>query len=148
MKALALRHGDLVLDSGRCVTVSGRDKLIQDLSLWLRERISVGPTTPTFGSRLIDMVGSSYTDETLTDIETEILRILSLYQAYQLNRIKASYENGEPIRYLAHEVLDEVREVRTRALADRIIADVTIITLGGVEIPLTVMVSESEVSVG
>lgn len=128
--------------------VSGRAKLLQDMSLWLRERFAVGPTTPAFGSRLIDMVGSSNTEEMLTDVETEILRVLSLYQAYQLNRIKTAQENGEPIRYTAHEILDEVRSIRTRALADRIIADVTIVTLGGVEVPVTVVVTESEVSVG
>lgn len=148
MQSLALAHGDLVVSSGRCAMVTGRDKLLQDLSLWLRERLGVGYTTPVFGSRLPDMVGSVATEETEADIQSEVTRILSLYQTYQYNMIKAAQENGVPIQYSKNEILDEIRNIKTRMLSDRVIVDVTIATLSGIEVTFPVSITESEVLVG
>ncbi len=52
--------GDIQLGVGqRLDFVYGKNKLLQDLSLWLMEPLGTGFTTPNFGSRLDSMSGSA-----------------------------------------------------------------------------------------
>jgi hypothetical protein len=51
--SLRVEGGDLVVGNKRALeVVTGKEKLFQDLKLWLLERVGTDPSTPTFGSRL------------------------------------------------------------------------------------------------
>lgn len=145
MKSIRIKDGDLVIGPGRRLDVTtGRGKLLQDLRLWLLEPLGVGFTTPNFGSILGDMVGSIDIDDVAVDVEEEVRRILTLYQASQLERIRAAQDAGRLVNFSRREVLDRIDKVEATVIGDRVQVTAHIRTATGEEIALNASVSAIE----
>lgn len=143
MKSLRIQNGDVVLGAGnRAAFVTGKDKLIQDLKLWLMEPLGIGWLTPNFGSTLSELIGEGTADELADDIADEIRRILGLYQQWQIQRISEARTGGTLGYFAKSEILDTVESVETVADGDSVRARITITTLGRDE-PLSVDVAVS-----
>lgn len=119
--SLKLRNGDLALGTGRYASVSGSDKLVQDLRNHILERMGNDDMHPDFGS-LIDggitpegrvkegLIGGVNDEFTLLQIEVEIRRIIREHQARQLERAKddrlvygkATFNRGEVLIALSN----------------------------------------------
>lgn len=84
--SLLLKSGDLVVSGSTCSIVSGKEKLTQDLSLWLLERFGADRMHPTFGSTLQNYIGNVINSATQANVYNEVLRVLTNYQSmiYQL----------------------------------------------------------------
>src|SRR4051794_15034156 len=98
-KSLKLVAGDLSSGPGRTFeVVSGRDKLLQDLSLHILERVGSDSATPTFGSRLdggiIDgqvvpsYIGGVIDITVLQAVRQEVANVIQRYQQYQLQVLR------------------------------------------------------------
>jgi hypothetical protein len=98
-KSLQLLNGDLVVSSGRNFNiVQGRNKLAQDLVLWIQERVGTDPSNPTLGTSLDggvingisqeSLIGFPYTPATLQKIQQELASLFSQYQQRQLDKIR------------------------------------------------------------
>lgn len=96
--SLKVSHGDLVLSQASLSTVSGSDKLAQDLRAFILERMGTDDLHPEFGS-LLDggirngeyvegVIGQSNDALSLALVQREIRRIVSDYQARQLTRAR------------------------------------------------------------
>lgn len=148
-KSFALVNGDLALGPGRAFQlVSGKAKLLQDLKLWILERIGTDPATPTFGSRLDggiedgnrdpSYIGQIITTETLMGIRGEVIRLIQNYQAMQYEKIRA-----ETIAYVGQttldndEVIDSIDKITTSVFGSTIVVQVGINLLSGDVIKLT-----------
>jgi hypothetical protein len=107
----------------------------------LKERFGIGPTTPSFGSRLPDMVGRSSPEEYQVEVEAEISRLLTLYQEHQLAIITSALNNGEPIPYSRHDILDEVNTIESRVDGDRLVVSVVVSTAARRALSLEVQVN-------
>ena len=93
-----MSHGDLVLSQASLSTVSGSDKLAQDLRAFILERMGTDDLHPEFGS-LLDggirngeyvegVIGQSNDALSLALVQREIRRIVADYQARQLTRAR------------------------------------------------------------
>jgi hypothetical protein len=148
-KSLTFFNGDLVIGSGRAFeTVEGRDKLIQDLKLWILERIGTDPSTPTFGSRLDggfengrqlpSYIGQIISDEVLGSIRNEIIVLIQRYQAMQYQKMRS-----ETIQYLGKntlaqgEVVESINSVNVTSTGSIVVVQVIITTLQGNQLKLT-----------
>jgi hypothetical protein len=152
-KSLALRNGDLQVGSGRAYeTVTGREKLRQDLSLWLLERIGTDPMTPTYGSRLdgglIDgreipsYIGQLGTTQNLNLIRMEILDLLTSYQNMQLDKVRREtllYRGRNTLE--ADEVIDSIDSVEVTQVGTTILARIILTTLGETSLKLTLPIA-------
>jgi hypothetical protein len=151
-KSLAIINGDLQVGSGRAFAlVSGKRKLMQDLRLWVLERIGIDPLLPSFGNALDggsingetyeSMIGNVLTQELLNEIRIEILDLVSRYQSMQFNKMQdeALLFNGNNTLD-ADEVIDEILDVKVVAVGTTILVQVVIQTLGGSTLKLTVPV--------
>jgi phage baseplate assembly protein W len=119
MRGLRLADGDLLLsDAGRCEVVTGQAKLIQTLSLWLREPLGAGFVTVNFGTRLDDMVGEIGDDAALAEAADEVRRVLRLYQADQFEAVKEAQEEGQLFRFTRDEILDSIGDVRASWISE------------------------------
>lgn len=152
-KSFALVNGDLAIGPGRAFQlVSGKDKLLQDLQLWILERIGTDPATPTYGSRLdggmengqIDpsYIGMIISNITLQGIRSEVIRLIQNYQAMQYQKIRA-----ETIAYVGQttldndEVIDGINTITTQAFGSTVVVQVSINLLSGDVIKLTLPVT-------
>lgn len=153
-KSLQLSNGDLILGAGRSLgLVSGKDKLLQDLSLWVLERIGVDPATPSYGN-LLDggivndteipgFIGEIVGQNILNEIRNEVLDILQRYQAMQYEKIRR-----ETLAYIGLNTLDEdevlqnINSVKVTSVGTTVLVQVIITTLAGSNVKLTIPIAE------
>lgn len=139
MKAFQLIDGDIALGPGnRATLVYGRDKLLQELKLWLQEPFGVGYTTPNFGSRLSSLIGEDSPDLLASEVEDEIRRVLSNFQAWQIERLHIAKLRGETMLFSKREILNSVEDVSVQVVRDKIVVSVRISTLSDYEEDITI----------
>jgi|SRR6476646_8405571 len=101
-QSFALQNGDLVVTSGRAFqTVKNRDKLAQDLRLWILQQFGSDPASPEYGSHLSEYIGSFMSQGVINQVQAEILRVLQQYQQMQLDNMQ-----NETINYAGNTTLD------------------------------------------
>jgi hypothetical protein len=148
LRSLRVKDGDIALDSShRASFVVGDRKLLQDLALWLMEPLGVGLTTPDFGSQLWDLIGSVNPSARAAEVEAEVSRILSLYQATQFARIKSARDNGTLYLFAPSEILNKIESVVATPVDDRVDVSVKIQTASGGQMTIPLTVSPEGVSV-
>ncbi len=135
--------GDLVVGARRSFdTVSGKDKLFQDLKLWILERVGTDPLTPTYGSRLdggvIDgqevpsHIGQLATQERRAEIQEEIASLLTRYQQEQLDKMRREMVLFSGKHTLKDtEILYSVESITTALVNTTILVRVICNTLAG-----------------
>ena len=149
-KSFQIVNGDLALGERRSyAVVSGKQKLLQDLKLWVLERIGTDPSTPTYGSRLdggiIDgqeipsYIGEVMTAANIAGIRTELINLITAFQQVQYEKIRTEtlMFNGKNTLEEG-EVLDTIDSVDVRAVGDRVLAQVRITSLAGESFKLTI----------
>lgn len=148
--SLNIMGGDLSLGGpGGLSTVTGGEKLIQDLKCWLLEAIGTDPLHPDYGSKLDGggapgspqqwgMIGSEIDSTSLMMVEAEVRRILNQYQQQQVNRIQIEQTlyNGKNT-YVMGEILYSIDSVTASRFKDTIIVNANIRTANGQSLSLT-----------
>lgn len=95
MYDMKIANGDLVLEAGGSVaTVSGAERIKQDLACWLMEPLGTDPAYRKFGSKIHDFIGTPLWDATVSDIRTEVARIVNNYAAYQNGEYQKAVASG------------------------------------------------------
>jgi hypothetical protein len=101
--SIQVANGDLVATAGQLSTVSDSAKLLQDLTLWILTKMGSDPYNPAYGS-LIDggtqmnginvpsPIGTTTWSIAQSQIQTDITRIITLYQAQQAARIASDLQ--------------------------------------------------------
>ena len=101
-QSFQLQNGDLVVTSGRAFqVVKNKDKLLQDLKLWILEQFGTDPNTPEYGSLLDSYIGMPMSQGAINQVQAEILRVLQQYQAMQLDNMQ-----NDTILYAGSTTLD------------------------------------------
>ena len=148
MKAIQVSNGDIVLDSGgRLQFVVGTNKLVQDLALWLEEQYGIGFTTPNFGSMLYSMIGGAITSNTLSQVQAEIQRVLSLYSAQQLQQLQNLQQSSQLSYYNKSEIIQSVGDIVVLQGTGFINATVSISTLNNQQFNLNLLVTPNGIQV-
>lgn len=146
-------NGDLAIGAGRNFeVVSGRAKLLQDLRLWVLERIGTDSATPTYGSRLDGgiineqeiptFIGRFINDQVAADIRAEVVSLVQRYQQGQFEKVR-----NETILYTgkntldADELIQSLDNVRVKADGTTIIVSVDITTMANNTVTLTLPVT-------
>jgi hypothetical protein len=145
-----IRNGDLSFAGpGGFATVSGQNKLIQDLRNWLLEPRGSDPMHQEYGSTLDggtladgtivpSPIGGTFTRYELLTIENEIRRILSAYQTMQAARIRRdNLKFGGKNTFSTGEILRSVDEVKVTQVGDTAVVNVRITTGNGDNISFT-----------
>lgn len=130
-QSFQLQNGDLVVTSGRAFqVVKNRDKLIQDLKLWILEHYGEDPSTPDYGSTLDTYIGSPMSQGVINQIQSEVLRVLQQYQAMQLDNMQ-----NDTILYAGSTTLDpseviaSINGLTVQAVGSILLITVSITTL-------------------
>lgn len=152
--SLRVENGDLVVGSKRALeVVTGKEKLFQDLKLWILERLGTDPATPLYGSILdggvIDgqyvdsFIGQVINHENLLAIKAEVLNILQQYQQMQLAKMKKElleYNNRHTLD--ENEILHTINSVILTTMGSTVLVKVSCTTLKkvtfNITLPLTI----------
>lgn len=125
-RSFKIVEGDLALSGSTLTTVSGVEKLIQDVDTWLKENFRVDRFHPQYGSVLDSMIGEVLDDTTEHRVQIEVLRVLSNYQQLQLQRVQKS-----PDFFSADELLDSINEVEVAVNYDSVQVNISMTTGSG-----------------
>jgi len=147
MKTITVSNGDIQLNSGKIQFSVGSDKLIQDLSLWLKEPIGTGYTTPNFGSTLTSMIGGSQSGSTVSMVTHEIIRVLQLYQGQQIIYLQNAQNSAQLSNWNKSEIIQSVTSVDVSISNTTVLASVTVITLSNSTINLNLAIDSNGVNV-
>jgi phage baseplate assembly protein W len=142
-QSFALQNGDLVVTSGRAFqVVKNKDKLAQDLRLWILQQFGSDPSSPEYGSHLQEYVGGLMTQGTINQVQAEILRVLQQYQSMQLDNMQ-----NETINYAGSttldpsEVLVSVDGLTVQQAGSILLVSVLISTLDQTQTPLSIPIT-------
>lgn len=150
-KSLKIDKGDLSIGAGRAFeTVSGSEKLGQDLKLWFLERIGTDPSTPNYGSKLdggsingypIDsFIGQLSSEERLSEVRAEIANQLLMFQTDQLAKMKREATQFGQTTITADELLQRVHSIDVAQVGVTIIARIIVFTMADTSLKLTLPV--------
>ena len=151
MKTLTVQNGDLQLDSsGRLTFQTGANKLIQDLALWLEEPIGTGYTTPNFGSLLPGFIGQNFTHYLSARIQSETLRVLTLYQQNQISALKNAQNLSQLGNWNKSEIINSIDNITVypnSSLPTIINVAVDITTLANTSLSINLFVTSNGIQV-
>lgn len=147
MKTLVVRNGDIQVNSGKLLFAKGTTKLVEDITRWLQEPLGTGWTTPGFGSTLYAMIGTPQTAASTNMVSTEILRVLQLYQGQQILDLRAAQNSAQLAYYSQDEVIQKVQDITVELGFNSILANVSIETLAGNLVNLSVSIGNNGVTV-
>ncbi len=151
MKTLTVHNGDVQLDSsGRLLFQTGANKLIQDLSLWLEEPLGTGFTTPNFGSILPDLIGQNFTPYLSAQIQSETLRIFTLYQQNQIASLKNAQNLSQLGNWNKSEIINSIDNINVypnSSLPTIINVSVNITTLSNLNLTINLFVTSNGIQV-
>jgi hypothetical protein len=144
--SLNIRNGDLNLGGPKGVaTVTGVEKLLQDLRQRLLEPVGTDPMNPDFGSSLdggisvdgveiITNIGGQFTGETKANIEAEILRCLQAHQQMQAARIRQQQDRyGGKTFFTEREILYRIDSIDSQQMVDTLVVKVVMTTAAGTQ---------------
>ena len=146
--SLQLRKGDLVIGGTSFGTVTGQQKLVQDLRCAILERMGTDEDHPWFGS-LIDggrlngveqssLIASDDWGAAILSIEAEIRRIVDDYQKRQIVRTERDRTSYGTPTLTPGELLMGIAEMQFFQAQDNLLCRVTLIT--GADAQVTVNV--------
>jgi len=147
MKTITVSGGDIQLSGGKLQFVVGSNKLVQDLTLWLQEPIGTGYTTPGFGSSLLSMIGGSQSKSTTSKIQSEIARVLQLYQGQQTISLQNAQNSAQLSYWNKSEIIQSINTITVSVQNSSISANVDITTLAGSNINLNISIDNNGVNV-
>lgn len=114
---------DIALKGSHVGLVYGRDKLLQDLTLWLTERYRSDRFHSNYGSILDGFIGEVMDPMTASEVEAEVHRVLQNYQMVQYRRMQ-----DDPTSLSPEEVLVEVENVNAKVDFDSVVVVISIVT--------------------
>jgi phage baseplate assembly protein W len=153
VKSIQVQNGDISVNSGSLQFISGSQKLAQQLVLWLEEPmvgtppVGIGYTTPSFGSVLSSYIGQADSSAMQTQVKTEILRILGLYQQNQYLQLQSAQTTASLSYWNKTEIIQQVLSVNVSQTNFTIIADVSIQTLANTTLAITIGVNQNGITV-
>ena len=148
MKTLQVKNGDLALDTGgRLQFVIGSNKLVQDISLWLQEDFGIGFTTPNFGSILQGLIGSGITSSSVSTVQAEVSRVISLYRAQQIQTLQAIQQSSQLSNYNTSEIIQSVSDITVAQGTGFISVLVSLTTLTGSSVALNLLLTPNGIQV-
>lgn len=142
-KSLSIATGDLSVTGRHYDTVTGKDKLIQDLRCALIEQVGTDPATPEFGSQFEtdDYLGQVFSETLADQARIDVMTIIQSYQQAQLTKIQQEtvQYNGKNT-FDADEVIETIDSIDSVFSGDTLVIRVLLTTIGGTEVKIDVPV--------
>ena len=131
MKTFQIQSGDFVVGPGGYAMVSGPRKVLQDLSVLVREPFGIDRFHPQWGGVLDEFVGQEVTTTSRALVVGEIERLFQNYMVMQSRQISADMTMRRKPRFGPGEIIETVEGIKVQQAFDRLNIKVTIRTVSG-----------------
>lgn len=142
MKTLKITAtGDLEVADGRFQTITGSEKIVQDLGLALKEPFGDDRFHPRWGSLMPSYIGDPITPTLPVTLQAEVNRVVGNYIQLQQILLNEDARLGNRPRLNASGIVASIDGVFVQQIADKIYLRVTLTTLGGNQVSLSTTVA-------
>lgn len=125
MYTIKFKDGDWDFTNNRSGNViTGKEKLVQQLSLWIDESLGIDRFHPEYGCNLQNLVGSINSQETIKTVENELARVIQDYMDYQ-----AIEFDKHPQDWSKEEVVAALLSIQSEIIDDSLYCDIFVRTL-------------------
>lgn len=131
MQTLAVVDGDLVLNAGSILTISGPNKIKQDLYFALHEAYGADPYHPTWGTVLDQFIGLPQTPAVRQSAINEVSRVLDNYVAVQSDQINSYTATDNRSGFYASDVVRSVDSIDVQGMGPNIMITANLTTMAG-----------------
>lgn len=136
MKTLALANGDLVVGQTGHTTISGTQKIRQEIALALGEPYGDDRFHPTLGSVLVEYIGVPITDEIEMLVQSEVARVVAQYIAIQQREVLRDHLAQRQSRFDASDVVTGIADLSVTVNLDTIQIKGTLSTQAGSQVQI------------
>jgi hypothetical protein len=144
METFQLSGGDLVPGAGGYQTITGSQKITQDIGMALGEPYGFDPYHATWGSYLPSWQGRPVLpSSTPALVSAEVSRVLAGLIAAQQAQITITAASGVASAYATGDVISSVQSVDATADADSVVVSLALATQAGAQIAVTRTVAAS-----
>lgn len=137
IKTLALRNGDLVIGPTGYQTLSGAQKVRQDLALALGEPYGDDRFHPSWGSVLPSYVGEPVGEELRSLVVSEAARVIQQYVDTQAADILRDSLAQDRSRYDTDDIVSQVLGIDAELALDTVKVKVVLRTVAGQMVTIT-----------
>lgn len=137
MKTMLLNEGDLVVSHRDYAFVTGTGKVAQDLRAAILEPLGNDRFHPGWGSTLDQFLAQIADEQTRTDIESEVNRVILNYASVQRDKIEADISSESDSRYSTDEILSRIEGVSATSSGDTMTVTIVLRTVSGEVVVLT-----------
>ncbi len=141
MKTLALQGGDLVVGSQGHKTITGSQRIRQDLALALGEPYGNDRFHPTWGSTLPLYVGRPIDPDADMLVRSEVARVVQSYIDTQRAEVLSDGLNGRRTRFTTSDVVSRLNNITTTVLYDAVRVKISLTTQSGENLAIARAVS-------
>lgn len=132
MFTLAIRDGDLAIGPQGFASVTGTQKIQQDLFVATAEPYGSDPYHPGWGSLLQNYIGTPINDTTETLVTSEISRVVNNYMLVQQDQLQTAVNAGNANQYSSDEIISGVNSISVTQSTTSINVDVEVNTQNGI----------------
>ena len=137
MKTLAIAGGDLVVGPTGHKTISGAQRIRQDLALHLGEDYGSDRFHPEMGSILPDYVGEMIDPDVEQQVGAEVARVVQQYIAIQEREVLRDHLAARLSRFNASDVIVGITGIQTSVDFDSIRVNASLLTQSGETVSAT-----------
>ena len=145
MRALQIQNGDLALGTGGYAEVTGRDKIVQDLTVAIMTPFGSDRFHPNWGCTLESKIGGPQTSLTTQLISSEITRVVNILMSQQQAQLKTAQSNGYSSPYRNADLISGIATLTVTPSYDAAVVNCVVNTAANQSATLTASVSPAGV---
>jgi phage baseplate assembly protein W len=134
VQTLAIVDGDLVVGAGQLLTLSGPNKVKQDLFYAFHEAYGSDPYHPTWGNVLGRFLGMALTPSVQQSATNEVNRVLTNYMAVQADQVNSHFSSDTRSTLYASDVVRSIDSVTVQQVRDNLLITANLSTMAGQQI--------------
>jgi phage baseplate assembly protein W len=138
-----LQNGDFVLFNGSFATVTGPQKIQQDVMVAVQTPYGSNRFHPRYGSLFSSYVGSPTSASTSSMIQTELVRIVQNYQRVQLGQLKQATLNGNTSPFAQNDLVSSIGSIGVTQTHDSFQVNASVNTAAGNAVNVSTSVTGS-----
>src|SRR4051812_15353621 len=124
MQTFAIVDGDLVLSANSFLTLTGPNKVKQDLYLALHEPYGGDPYHPGWGTVLHRYIGRAMTTAVEQNVYNEVIRVVNNYMAVQADMINSATVGGTRSTLNTSDVVREIESAEVLSIGSNALINV------------------------
>ncbi len=143
METFNVETGDLILMQGSFATLSGRQKIQQDLAIANITPYGSNRFHPRFGSVLPSYIGQPIGATTKQLIYSEVNRVINNYNSVQLAKVKSFIQQGLQSPYGQDDLIQTINTIDVQQSYDTFYVTVNCTTMAGTQVSTSITVAQN-----